>query len=139
MEPVTFSEDIKFFATTNNWIRTGSTRSTCNRIYVGGFRVSFSADQTLYGSYGGAEGKPSGVIAYRFYHIDGCQQSPIIIEGRCYPLRPEPIDGYRIFRCDLYSTVLGYGKLEGISGIMPIPDKPGEYRLTIRNMFTFPA
>ena len=37
MEPFTFSEDIKFFATTNNWIRTGSTRSAFLQV---GFMLS---------------------------------------------------------------------------------------------------
>ena len=41
---------------------------------------------------------------------------------------------------DVTSTIdLDYGKVEGISGIIPIPDKPDEFHLTIRNMFTFPA
>ena len=128
-----------FIATTNNWIRTGSNHSTCNRIYRGGFRIRFSGDQTLYGSYGGAEGKPAGTISYGFYKIDGCQQSPVIIQFQCYPLRAEPIDGYCVFICDLYNSVLGYGKVQGISSLMPIPDKPGEFRFIIRDMFTFPA
>ena len=58
MSPFYFTEELEFVAITNDWICTGSTRSTCNRILRGGFWVRFSGEQTLYGSYGGAEGKP---------------------------------------------------------------------------------
>ena len=74
MAPYRFSENHnEFRVITNNWIRTDSTRSTCNRIRHGGFRVRFLSDQTLYiifyGSYGGAEGKPAGLTARLFYGI----------------------------------------------------------------------
>ena len=52
---------IEYYVTANNWIRNGNTRSTCYRIYEGGIHVVFTADQTLYGSYGGTEGKPAGI------------------------------------------------------------------------------
>ena len=123
-------EDIKFFATTNSWVRTGNTRSTCNRIRHGGFRVRFSSDQTLYGSYGGAEGKPAGRISYRFYIIDRCQQRSILIQAQCFPFHPEPIDGYGVFRCERYNRFLGHGNVQGVSSIMPI--SPGELRSTMR-------
>ena len=74
-----------------------------------------------------------------FYMIDGCKESPVIIQFHCDPLRVEPIDGYRIFICDLYNSVLGYGKVQGISSVVPLPDKPGQFRSTLRDMFTFPA
>ena len=46
-----------YSVTSNSWLRTGSTRSTCYCMRDGGFQVTFSGEQTLYGSYGGAEGK----------------------------------------------------------------------------------
>ena len=61
MSPYVFLDGIEYFVTMNNWIRTGNTRSNCYRIQDGGFEVSFLADRTLYGSYGGAEGKPISV------------------------------------------------------------------------------
>ena len=61
MSPYVFLEHIENFVIMNNWIRTGNTRSNCYRIQDGGLEVSFLADRTLYGSYGGAEGKPISV------------------------------------------------------------------------------
>ena len=115
MAPYMLSNEHKMYANTNNWIRTGSTRTTCNRMFQGGFRVTFSGDQTLYGSYGGAEGKPAGVVLlYGFYSIDGCQQSPVVIQFQCSkPPRIEPVDGVFIFNCESYSRVLGYGRIRG--------------------------
>ena len=66
-------------------------------------------------------------------------QSPVIIQFQCDVLHTEPPDGYHIFICDLYNSVLGYGKVQGVSIVMPIPDKPGKFRSTLRDMFTFPA
>ena len=72
----------------------------------GGFRVSFSGDQTLYGSYGGTEGKPAETansMVYGFYHIDVCEQSPVIIQLQSSrPVRTEPIDGTSILTSDPY-------------------------------------
>ena len=114
----------------NNWIRTGSTRSNCYRIKDGGLEVSFSADRTLCGSYGGAEGKPisvadSVVLNYGFYSIDVCEQSPVIIQYQsATPLRTEPVDGTSIINCDIYNRVLGNGKAQGIFAIRPDPYQP---------------
>ena len=83
MSPFILSEDIVYTATSNNWIGTGSTRSSCYRIRDGGVNVTFSGEQTLYGSYGGTEGKtvgPTSALAYGFYIIDVCQQSPLLIQ-----------------------------------------------------------
>ena len=143
MGPFVLSEEANYVVTTNNWIRNGNTRSTCYKIHDGGFRVSFSADQTLYGSYGGAQGKPAGVnevLVYGFYNIDVCQQSPVIIQYQSgSPFRAEPVDGTFVINCDLYNRVLGHGKAQGITSIEPVQNEPGKYRFTIRNAFTFPA
>ena len=141
MAPYMLSNEHKMYANTNNWIRTGSTRTTCNRMFQGGFRVTFSGDQTLYGSYGGAEGKPVGVVLlYGFYSIDGCQQSPVVIQFQCSkPPRIEPVDGVFIFNCESYSRVLGYGRIRGTTDLTPIPEEPGQYHYSIRDVFTFPA
>ena len=59
MRPVIITPDqFDYIITDSRWIRTGNTYSSCYFIYDGGFQVTFSAEQTLYGSYGGAEGKP---------------------------------------------------------------------------------
>ena len=66
MSTFTFRDDVEYIVSINNWIRSGSTRSTCYRIGSGGFMVSFSANQTLYGSYGGVDGRPGRVGDFGF-------------------------------------------------------------------------
>ena len=143
MGPFMLSEEANYVVTTNNWIRNGNTRSTCYKIRDGGFRVRFSADQTLYGSYGGAQGKPAGVnvvLVYGFYNIDVCQQSPMIIQYQSgSPLRAEPVDGTLVINFDLYNILLGHGNLHGIASLKPVQNEPGKYHYTTRNAFTFPA
>ena len=143
MAPYILSNEHKMLANTNIWIHTGSTRTTCNRMLQGGFRVTFSGNRTLYGSYGGAEGKPAGqqvVLVYGINSIEGCQQSPVIIQFQCSnPLRVEPVDGTLVFNCDSYSRVLGHGRILGTSSITPILENPGQYRYTVRDVYTFPA
>ena len=61
---------LDFIVTDSRWIRTGNTYSSCYFIHYGGFQVTFSAEQTLYGSYSGAEGMPAGTansMIYAFY------------------------------------------------------------------------
>ena len=143
LSPYMLSEDIIVTITFNNWIRTGSTRSSCYRLRDGGAAVNFTGDQTLYGSYGGAEGKPVGVhdvLAYGFYVIDVCQQSPVLIQFQSStPFRPEPVDGIFVINLDLYSRVLGYGKAQGIGTLVPDPYQPEKYHFGTRNVFTFPT
>ena len=95
LRPFRFA-DISYIVTVNNWIQTGSTRSTCYQIRDGGFTVSFSADQILRGSYGGADGILAGgteFMNYGFYVINVCQQSPIVIQYQsASPVRQEPTD-----------------------------------------------
>ena len=90
-----------YIVTDNNWFQNGNTRSACYLIREGGFRATFSAEQTLRGSYGGATGKPAGVtnaVGYGFVSIEVCKQSPIIIQVQSgTPFRIEPVDGIGIF------------------------------------------
>ena len=132
-----------YIVTVNNWFRSGNIRSACYLIREGGFRATFSAEQTLRGSYGGATGKPAGVtnaMIYAFVSIEVCKQSPIIIQIQSgTPFRIEPIDGIGIINAETYNRVLGHGRAQGIAIIIPDPDKPGQFRVTIRNTYTFPA
>ena len=143
MSPFFLSEDLNYIATANNWIRNGNTRSTCYKIGDGGIAVTFSGDQTLYGSYGGAEGKPAGLfdqLLYVFYRIDECQKSPVFVHLRCTtPLRIEPVDGTAIFNCDAYNRVLGVGRANGIGSVKPEQDEPGRFRVTLQTVITFPG
>ena len=124
--------------TDSRWVQTGNTYSSCYFIHDGGLRVTFSGDQTLYGSYGGAEGKPAGIfnsIFYGFYIIDVCKQSPLIIQFQnSRPVRTEPVDGISIFTSDVYNQVLGYGNLNGIFQVSPAPDG---FHVVTRAVLTF--
>ena len=125
--------------TDSRWIRSGDTYSSCYFMHHGGFLVTLSAEQTLYGSYGGTEGKPAGMensMYYAFYIInDVCKQSPLIIEVRnTRPVRTEPVDGVRIAVSDLYNGVLGYGKLYAIFQISPVP---AGFHVFARTILTF--
>ena len=134
--------DIDYLATVSHWIQTGSTRSACYQILDGGFTVSVSADQRLHGSYGGAEGVLVGgkeYVNYGFYVISSCQQSPVVIQYQSsIPVRQEPTDGTAILRCDLYNSVLGYGRSDGIFTITPEAGDPERFRLYARQAFVFP-
>ena len=136
-----FADDIQYLVTLNNWIQTGNSRSTCYKMNDGGIIVTFSAEQTLHGSYGGNDGitvGPLNLLVYGFYSIEVCQQSPVIIQYQSgSPVRQEPVDGTIIINCDLYSQVLGYGKAQGISTITPSLVDPGKYRYITKNTFTF--
>ena len=141
LAPFVLSDEINYVVTLNSWIRSGSTRSSFYTIRDGGFGVTFSGDQTLYGSYGGATGLParSGeLIVYGFYNIPVCVQSPVIIQYQSgTPFRAEPIDGFGIINCQLYNRVLGFGTARGIGSIQP--DGNGNFHTIIRNVFTFPG
>ena len=141
MSPTIQSKDINYVVTANNWIQNGDTHSTCYPICVGGFRVTFSDNQTLYGTYGGANGKPAGVrdrLAYGFAHIDVCQQSPVIIRYQCdAPFRIDPMYGTLVITCLAYNKVLGHGRVYVVGSVKPDHDEPEKFRLSTRAVFTF--
>ena len=142
MSPFILPPDkVNYIVTSNNWFQSGNTRSTCYLIRDGGFRVTFSANQTLRGSYGGDTGKSAAdILVYGFYNIDVCQQSPIIIQYQTgIPFRIEPVDGIGVFSNELYNRVLGHGRAQGITMVIPDPDEPGQSRVSVRSAFTFPA
>ena len=79
-------------------------------------------------------------MAYGFYIIDACQQSPLLIQFQSHtPFRFEPIDLTVIINLDLYNRVLGYGKAQSIGSILPDPYQPEKYRISMRNVLTFPT
>ena len=140
MSPFIVPPEVDYIVTINSWFQSGNIRSTCYPIRDGGFQVSFSANQTLRGSYGGPTGKPAGLLVYGFYSIEVCKQSPIIIQYQsATPYRIEPIDGIAIANSELYNRVLGHGRAQGIIIVIPDPDEPGRLRVTLRSTFTFPA
>ena len=88
-----------------NWIQVGHTWLTCRDIRDGGYRVTFTGDKLLHGSYGGVNEIPVGVgnlLAYGFTKIDICDQSPVIIQLQsATPVRQEPVDGTVFMKFDL--------------------------------------
>ena len=139
--PYKLSDDIEYLVTLNNWIQTGSTRSSCYRINDGGISVTFSREQTLHGTYGGNDGNTVGVtdfLLYGFYSIDVCSQSPVVIQYQtATPFRQEQVGGASLYNSNLYNRVLGYGKVQGVTTITPSLDDPGKFRLVTRNAFIF--
>ena len=138
-----FHKNILYRVIFNNWIQTGNTHTTCRDIQIGGYKVTFTGDQLLHGSYGGDEGLPAGVedsIDYGYNIFDTCYQSPVVIQiQNASPFRREPVDGAVFLNFDIYNNILGYGKALGFSSTKPEPDNPGKYRIIIRVIFTFPA
>ena len=135
--------NVEYLVILSNWIQTGVPRSNCYLIRDGGFMVTFTAAQTLYGTYGGDPGievATAESLYYGYYNIDVCQQSPIIIQFQSgSPIRQVPVDGINVINGDLYSQVLGYGKAEGVFSVKPSPDEPGKFHASARSVFTFPA
>ena len=138
-----FHEDVRFRVVYNNWITTGNTRTTCDNIKIGGYIVTFSRDQLLHGSYGGVDGIPARVgdfIEYGYHIFFVCDQSPIIVLTKnASPFRQEPVDGTVFVDFDIYNQVLGYGKSLGILSTKAYNDNPGQFRLVVRLVYTFPA
>lgn len=136
-------DKFNYIVTDNNWIRSGNTRSNCYLVRYGGLRVLFSGEQTLYGSYGGVEGKTverGSIVSYGFFNIDVCKQSPIIIQFQTtVPFRPENIDGSTVVRLDynLYNHVLGHGESQGTLRVTPDPNKDGQYHVSLRSILLF--
>ena len=138
-----FQEDVRYQVVFNNWIRTGSTRTSCAEVQIGGYLVTFTGDQLLHGSYGGVEGKPAGVEEFTEYGYNKfyvCDQSPVIIQiQNASPFRSEPVDGLFFLNFDTYNNILGYGKALGVITVEPDRENPEKYRSVVQVVYTFPG
>ena len=136
-----YPEDIDFVVQFTNWLRNGNSRRSCRDVHVGGFRVSFTGERLLHGSYGGVEGRPVTVgntMDYAFIKIQSRPQRPVIIQYRTpTPFRIEPVDMAGFLNFELYNRYLGSGRAQGSVTVRPDQDNPGKFRLTARNAFTF--
>ena len=143
MFPYAIREDVNYIATSNRWIRNGNTQSRCYRVYEGGIAVILLNNTTLYGRYGGDEGKSAGPnepLAYGFFSIVACQQSPVLIHYQCpMPFRTEPIDRTYVMNCYTFNRVLGRGRFQGISTVQTRPDRGGPqlHHISFTNVLTF--
>lgn len=108
----------------------------------GGFMVMFSEETTLYGEYGGEEGKtiPAGsMLVYGDYNIDRTPsgKEPLIIHYRsASPVVMNPYEpGFR-FDCIVSSEEFGTGRAQGLSNPQMVD---GQFQANIRTQITFPA
>ena len=143
LHPFRFREDVQYKVVLNNWIQTGNTRTTSYDLHDGGWRVAFTGDKLLHGSYGGVDGitaEVGNLINYGFYRIDACDQSPVIIQFQNVGLiRQVPVEGVLYWDFDVYNNVLGHGKAFNIGFTDPVLDDPTKGHLVIRSVFTFPT
>ena len=69
-------------ATFNRWLLTGNIRSRCFTTALGGYRVNFTGEQTLRGTYGGEEGiqvTNNGILQYAYIFISIPGRDPLVI------------------------------------------------------------
>ena len=103
-------------ATFNRWLVTGSSRARCYTVSLGGYRVSFTGEQTLRGTYGGEEGiqvTSSRALGYEYISIAVTPHSSIVIQRRT----PIPNESHRIglffLFYELTHPTLGQGAQQG--------------------------
>ena len=139
--PARLSPELQYTVTFNRWIVSGNTRSMCFENRAGSFKVDFSDQQILHGTYGGEKGIPvasTDSVVYGFFNIPVCPQEPLVIQwSTATPMRADPHDGFVIVNLDLFHRVWGRGLLQGIAQLVPTED--GRAHFTLRDIFTFPA
>jgi len=121
LQPGRLQIDNLICATLNRWFLTGNTKSQCFPVSVGGFRVIFSGEQILRGTYGGAEGiyvSTDRVLEYEYVSISvspPCE--PVVILRRSQmPLlnRRTSDDQLFVIFYELSHPTLGQGAEHGI-------------------------
>ena len=139
--PARLSPEVQYAITFNRWIVSGNTRSVCFETHVGSYRVEFSDQQILHGTYGGEKGIPvelTDALAYGYYNIPVCPQEPLVIQfSTATPFRADPHDGIVVTNLDLIHRVWGHGLTRGIGLLIPTED--GHVYYILRELFTFPA
>ena len=130
----------------NRWILTGNTRSKCFPATIGGFRVSFSGEQILKGTYGGTEGigvPNDRFLGYLFISIS--VSPPIVIRRQTpIPIRNEQtaVGGIELIVLffELSHPTLGQGAEQGISQIerFTAADGTSFLRISATSVLTFP-
>jgi len=131
----------------NRWILTGNTRTKCFPATIGGFRVTFSGEQILRGTYGGAEGigvpNDRGVV-YQYVSISVSPRcKPIVVQRRT----PIPVEDERtginrlsVIFYELSHCTLGRGSEQGIVQFERFTTANGTlfYRASGTTLLTFP-
>ena len=103
-------------ATFNRWLLTGNTRSKCFTTAIGGYRVDFTGEQTLRGTYGGEEGiqvTSNRVLLYDYVSISVPHRDPVVIQ-RWTPIPNEAQQfGLYVLFYELSHPTLGQGAQQG--------------------------
>ena len=137
-----FRAPVEVVATYNRWVingREGNTR--CFNMREGGYQVSFTGNQMIYGTYGGEQGQvltPAEELGYRSFSTNFCGHTPTIIQcGSISPTFRDPY-GFATIHVECYNRELGQGLLTGAQGQLSTGD-PNTIRLLVRHVMTFPA
>ena len=131
----------------SRWILTGNTRSKCFPVTIGGFRVIFSGEQILKGTYGGTEGigvTNNRVLGYLFVSISvspSCE--PIVIRRQTpIPIRDERTGGNELIVLfyELSHRTLGQGAEQGFALLESFTGANGTslVRISVTTVLTFP-
>ena len=103
-------------ATFNRWLVTGSSWARCYTVSLGGYRVSFTGEQTLRGTYGGEEGiqvTTSRILGYEYLYISIPRRDPVVIQ-RWTPTPNEAAQiGLFVSFYELSHPTLGQGVQQG--------------------------
>ena len=103
-------------ATFNRWLLTGNTHSKCFTTAIGGYRVDFTGEQTLRGTYGGEEGiqvTNNRVLLYDYVSISVPHRDPVVIQ-RWTPIPNEAQQfGLYVLFYELSHPTLGQGAQQG--------------------------
>ena len=141
-EPFRVGPALRLTATVNRWLINGVLGSnTCVQMLEGGFTVRFIGNQTVFGTYGGTEGRtlhPTDDIGYAFFRLNICNHNPLILQ--CQAVTPTFLDpvGLGIRNWECFNQFLGRGLILGAQGPLSTGD-PNTRRVVVRHTITFPA
>ena len=102
-------------ATFNRWLLTGNTRSRCFTTALGGYRVDFTGEQTLRGTYGGEgiQATNNRVLLYDYISISIPRRDALVIQRRTpIPNEAQQFGLYVLFY-ELSHPTLGQGAQQG--------------------------
>ena len=131
----------------NRWLLTGNTRTKCFPIVLGGFRVAFSGEQILKGTYGGAEGisvPNDRSLEYIYWSItDSPACEPIVIRRTTPIPNQEQLTGDErvlVAFFELSHRTLGQGSKQGLIQLQRFTAANGTafFRWSGSSVLTFP-
>ena len=102
----------------NRWLLTGNTQSRSFTTAFGGYRVDFTGEQTLRGTYGGEDGiqvTSSRALGYEYISFSIPRRDPLVIQ-RWTPIPNEAAQiGLFVLIYELSNPTLGQGAQQGFS------------------------